>query len=280
MSFMSAMTDKKPIAVLDTGVGGLSVVAALRKLAPGEHIHYFADTAHLPYGLKSPELIKFLGFRAARTLVELAKPKILVIACHTISVWCLEKLSQELDIPVVGMLQPSIEGLKKLVAKHSYEQLGIISTKATLSSQAFRSAWEYISPANATQLQELACGPLVSLVEEGACSPQEMHIILNGLLPQAIKSVDALLIGCTHFSALVPALKQILKSSAHIIDAADLVTQHVINKLKEDTKLELDKNGSIQTYVSDNPERFLQVAPKFTAESMKIELIRLKETLR
>ena len=270
-------TDQKPIAVLDTGAGGLSVVAALRHLAPAEPICYFADTANLPYGLKSPELIKYLGLRAAKTLVMLTKPKMLVIACHTISVWCLEQLSRELDIPVIGMLKPSIDGLKKFVAQNSYKSLGLISTKATVSSGAFRSSWSYIDPDNKTKLIEHACGPLVSLVEEGALSFEELKIIINGLLPEAIKSVDALLIGCTHFSALVPVLRTLLPPQAHIIDAADLVALRVIHELKEARNLSAGGEGSIQTYVSDNPERFMSVAKKFTSEAMKIELIRLKD---
>jgi glutamate racemase len=270
----TTMTDHKPIAVLDTGAGGLSVVAALRHLAPMERICYFADTAHLPYGLKSPELIKFLGLRAAKTLVELTKPKILVIACHTISVWCLDILASELDIPVIGMLKPSINGLKKLIAHNSYETLGLISTKATVNSGAFRSSWAIIDPENKTKLIEHACGPLVSLVEEGMLGQQELQIILDGLLPQNIKSVDALLIGCTHFSALVPVIRKILKPQAHIIDAADLVACEAVARLSETKKLAAKENGFIQTFVSDNPERFLSVATKFTSEAINIELIR------
>jgi glutamate racemase len=273
-------TYQKPIAVLDTGAGGLSVVAALRQLAPAERICYFADTAHLPYGLKSPELIKYLGMRAAKTLVALTKPKMLVIACHTISVWCLEELSSELDIPVIGMLKPSIEGLKKLIACNNYASLGLISTKATVSSGAFRRSWAYIDPHNKCQLIEHACGPLVSLVEEGVLSSHELKIILDGLLPEAIKSVDALLIGCTHFSALIPVLRTLLAPRAHIIDAADLVAMRVIQELKEAHNLQKASEGFIEAYVSDNPERFIDVAKKFTNEAIKIELIRLKEQAR
>jgi len=274
------MSDHKPIAVLDTGAGGLSVVAALRHLAPAERICYFADTANLPYGLKSPELIKYLGLRAAKALVELTKPKMLVIACHTISVWCLEQLASEFDLPVIGMLKPSIEGLKSLVARNNYASLGLISTKATVNSKAFRSSWTYIDPENKTKFVEHACGPLVSLVEEGVLNPEELKLIISGLLPQSIKSVDALLIGCTHFSALTPVLRTLLKPRAHIIDAADLVALQVVNQLKDAHNLLSGTNGSIQTYVSDNPERFLSVAEKFTSEAMKIELIRLKDSAR
>jgi glutamate racemase len=271
---MNGVMINRPIAVLDTGVGGLSVVKALRNMAPDEVIHYFADTAYLPYGLKSPEFIKFLGLRAARALVKHVRPKILVIACHTISVWCLKELEDELKIPVVAMLEPSINGLKKLIYSHAYARVAIISTKATLSSGAYSKAWNFIDPTHKSTLIEHACSPLVSLIEEGFAEKKELHMIIDSLLPQAIKEANALLLGCTHFSALTPVLTTILRPGAHIIDAAYLVAAAVIEKLKEDNILAQNSQGFIKGYVSDNPERFLDIAKLFINEPLSIEVMR------
>src|SRR5580704_12784757 len=106
------MMDSRPIAVLDSGVGGLSVVSAISRIRPEENIHYFADTAHLPYGIKSPQLIKYLSLRMAKKLVDLSSCKMLVVACHTISAWCLEEIRGLVGIPVIGMVEPSIRGLR------------------------------------------------------------------------------------------------------------------------------------------------------------------------
>lgn len=266
------MSDNRPIAVLDTGAGGLSVVAALRAIAPWEEIYYFADYAHLPYGLKSPELIRRLALEAVETLVKLSQCKMLVIACHTISVWCLEEIQASLSIPVMGMLEPSIKGLHNYVKKHPLQSLGIISTKATLQSGAYRRFWPTISVH--TNLVEQACGPLVSLIEEGAVSPAQLQVIVSQLLADDIKNADAVMIGCTHFSALIPILRTVLKPNCAIIDAAHFVSDQVYQDLKESHQL-ADRHHKmpIKAYVSDNPERFLNVAQSFIGEKLEIKLV-------
>lgn len=265
------VSDNRPIAILDTGAGGLSVVAALRTIAPNEEIYYFADYAHLPYGLKSPELIRTLAVRAAQTLVELSHCKLLIIACHTISVLCLKELKATFPIPVVGMLEPSIIGLKNYLQKKPLQSLGIISTKATLDSGAYRNSWPHGAH---TQLIEQACGPLVSLIEESVVSKKQLHVIVGQLLDDKIKSADGVMIGCTHFSALIPILKAVLKPHCAIIDAAHFVSEHVYQNLKESHQLTArDHHVPIKAFVSDNPERFLKVAQSFMSEQLDVKLV-------
>jgi glutamate racemase len=263
-----------PIAVLDTGAGGLNVVAAIRRLLPREDIVYFADTAHLPYGTKSPQLIKYLTLKMAKKVIELSSCKILVIACHTMSVWCLEDLEKIVLVPVIGMVEPSIQGLKLLMTHKFLRTIGVLSTKATLHSGSYRKAWPSIDPEAKVTLIEHACGPLVSIVEEGNIDHHDLVFVLDHLLPETIKRCDALLIGCTHFSTLTSSLMKVLRPHCHIVDAADLVAEKVHMILENSRGFSSHGSaGQLIAYVSDNTERFANVARKFIEEECSVRLI-------
>lgn len=246
-----------PIAVLDSGAGGLSVVRAIRNLSPLEDIYYFADTKNLPYGIKSPELIKKLALDLAKKAVEISNCRLLVIACHTISVTCLNEIQKSVNVPVIGMVDPSLLGLKELLAKDQIKQVGVISTKATVLSGVYKK----LGPS----MVEHAAGPLVSLVEDSDLDEHELTKVLQFLLPKSIKECDALLIGCTHFSALIDCLKQVLKPSCFIVDAADILAL----MLKNDHKL-FGGQKILKIFVSDNPERFQITARRFMKEELSI----------
>lgn len=260
-----------PIAVLDTGAGGLSVLKAIRYHLPHEDIFYFADTAHLPYGIKSPELIKFLALKMARKIKEISSCKVLVIACHTISVSCLLDIEKELSIPVMGMLKPSLLGLRKLAQDHSLMKFGVLSTRATFDSGVYRKAWASVEQQKV--FVEQACGPLVSLVEDADVNIKELASILAGLLSDDIKSCDALLLGCTHFSALYSSLSQVLKPGCRIIDAAYYAAQFLVDSFPELFQNNKSDRGRVIAHVTDNPERFKKISRRFIEEELTVELI-------
>lgn len=263
-----------PIGVLDTGAGGLSVVRAIRECMPHEDIHYFADTAHVPYGIKSPELITHLAVKMAKRLVDLSSCKLLVVACHTISVWCLAEIERAVKIPVIGMVEPSVAGLAKLVAARAPQSIGVLSTKATLDSRVYHKSWPHIDPRGETRLVEHACGPMVSLVEEDV-DDNDAENILKHFLPEKIKDADMLLLGCTHFSALITPIKRVVNPSCMIVDAgalaADSASLHLANTsmLSEGTHA-----GRLTVYVTDNRERFQIIARRFMDDALLIELLR------
>lgn len=269
------MSKSLPIAVFDTGAGGLSVVNILRSLLPHEDIYYFADTANLPYGIKSPELISHLSLKMVKKIVEISSCKMLVIACHTVSVWCLKEIQQSLSIPVVGMVEPSILGLKQLIASKKLASVGILSTKATLMSKTYRSLWPSIDPKNHIALVEHASSPLVSLVEEeGDLDPGEIVPIINQFIPTAIKQCDALLIGCTHFSALKQGLKRVCKPGCDIVDGALLAAQFTKDLLLNQDLLNPNESlGNFKVYISDNKERFIFIAKRFIKDELLVTLM-------
>lgn len=265
---MNENNNLKPICVIDTGVGGLSVVKALSKLSSKENIHYFADTANLPYGYKSKDLIKKLSFSLVHKAIKQSNPKLIVIACHTISVTALEDMQKEISIPIIGMLNPSILGLSKIVIENNINSLGILSTKATFDSKAYQNGLKKL----ALTLNEKAVGSLVSLVEENCFNHAELVMILNTMLSDNIKNSDALLLGCTHFSALLNALKSVCKNNCLIIDAADLVASNVMQTLEAAKALSSTAKPTIKLFVTDNPERFKHAAKQFIEMDYEINL--------
>lgn len=270
------MLSSSPIAVLDSGAGGLSVVNALRLIVPHEEIHYFADTAHLPYGSKSPELINHLALKMARTLHDLSRCKLMIVACHTISTWSLSTIALALKIPIIGMVEPSITGLRRLALQdETLASVGIISTKATVLSRAYLKAWPSIDPHQRIKLFEQPSGPLVNLVEEPDIDFTTISSLVSQCLAPSIKNSDAVLIGCTHFTALVPMLRTILKQGCHLVDSAIFAANEAEDFLDRHS-LHTTRTGGrpIVAYVSDNPERFKIIARRFIDENLIIEWLR------
>lgn len=268
------MPQSFPIAVIDSGAGGLSVVESLRKVLPCEDIVYFADTAHLPYGIKSPELIKRLSLAMAKKVVEISSCKLLVVACHTISVSCLKDIKKALPIPVIGMVEPSLQGLSLLMAKKPLASVGILSTKATKHTGVYREKWPSLANAHAIELIEHASTPLVYIVEEDGIHKEDMLPTVAQFIPPTLRTVDALLIGCTHFSALKPVLSAILKPQCTIVDGADFAAEAAKNLLDHlDLRQKEAKPGQIKIYVSDNEQRFINIAKRFTDNELSVTLI-------
>lgn len=268
------MPQSSPIAVIDSGAGGLSVVDSLRKALPCEDIVYFADTAHLPYGIKSPELIKRLSLAMAQKIVDISSCKMLVVACHTISVSCLDDIKKALPIPVMGMVEPSMKGLSDLIAKKPLSSVGILSTKATKQAGVYRAQWPFIAQSHTIELIEHASTPLVYVVEEDGMLEKDMLPIVAQFIPPALRKVDALLIGCTHFSALKPVLSAILKPECTIVDGADFVATAAKNFLDHfGVRQKESKTGQIKIYVSDNEQRFINIAKRFMGDELSVTLI-------
>lgn len=267
------MSRSLPIAIVDSGAGGLSVAHALRRSLPRENICYYGDTANLPYGLKSSKLIRELSMDLAQRAVVDSCAKLLVVACHTISALCLDDLQRVVSVPVIGMVEPTKRGLKNILRHHPYKSIGILSTNATYSSHVYRHAWADITDGRCVELMEYPCGILVSLVEEvDLLSTGDLSIILTHVLPSSLRCCEGLVLGCTHFSALKDHIQQMLPDGATVIDGADFVADEVQNRLNEMEMFKTTGTGWIKAKVTDNPDRFKVVARRFITEELSMEL--------
>jgi glutamate racemase len=209
-------TSTAPIGVFDSGIGGLTVVAALRKVLPGERILYVGDTARVPYGGKSAETVT----RYAREISDLLigeGASMIVVACNTASALAVPELSESCRVPMVGVLEP---GAAAAVKATRSGRIGVIGTRATIGSDAYGKAIRRLSPH--VEVIAESCPLLVPLIEEGMLEDSVTDEVLHRYLdPMLREGIDTLVLGCTHYPLLKPAIQRICGDGVTLVDSAE-----------------------------------------------------------
>ncbi len=249
-----------PIGVFDSGVGGLTILSALRKELPCENYMYFGDTAHCPYGTRSDVEITELSLRACRFLIEQGA-KLMVVACNTVSLIALTALRSAFSIPIVGV----VPAVKVAAGITRTGRIGIAAT-----NQAARAAYlgQLIQEfADGLQAFAIGCPELVTLVERGELGGLEVDItVKRALEPLLREEVDVIVLGCTHFPALRPAIERVAGHQVKVIDSAFAVAQRTRSLLDSKTLARPLKpghsTGGLQLWCSGDPARFSEVASK------------------
>ncbi|MBT3217288.1 MAG: glutamate racemase [Candidatus Marinimicrobia bacterium] len=253
------VADNRPIGVFDSGLGGLTVVKALQKLLPSESILYFGDTARVPYGNKSKNLIELYSTQISSFLYE-KKCKAFVVACNTASAQALEVLQKTFPIPVIGVIEP---GVNMAISTSKNGHIGVIGTVATIKSDAYEIALKNKNE-NVIVLNQ-PCPLFVPLVEEGWITGDVPKMVAKTYLKgMNADQVDTIILGCTHY----PLLKEIIQSSANgdtiLIDSAEAVATEVKQVLqKNDLITEISAQGKLESFVTDVPLRFEMLAHQF-----------------
>jgi glutamate racemase len=212
----------KPIAVLDSGVGGLTVVQELVRQLPREEIVYVGDTARCPYGSRSREEVLQFGYQLIDFLMPF-EPKMLVIACNTATAVILEELRETSPIPVVGVIHP---GARAAIKSTLTGRIGVIGTANTINSRLYEQALKQIHPQ--LYVTSLACPSLVTLVEEGRFEQEEVvDAVKEALNPLAHEEIDTLILGCTHYPLLAPAIQKVVGEQIQLISSADETAREV-----------------------------------------------------
>jgi len=262
---MAAPLADHPIGIFDSGVGGLTVLAALRRRLPAEHLLYLGDTARVPYGTKSPESVQRYASHAAGWLTARGI-KLLVVACNTASAVALETLRVELDpIPVIGVVEP---GAVAAVAASSCQRHLVLATEATASRHAYRAAIRQLAPE--AVVEELGCSLFVALAEEGWGDDDVARAVARKYLGHiaarpADSRPDTAILGCTHFPLVGGVIAEVLGPGIRIIDSASTTAEAVASRL---TELDLhtpttDGEGSISLAATDSAARFARTGSAF-----------------
>jgi glutamate racemase len=248
-----------PIGVFDSGVGGLTVLRALRRQLPQESFLYLGDTARLPYGTKSPKTVVHYAAQASDTLMQLGV-KLLVVACNTASAYALPTIQQQFPgIPVVGVIEP---GAAAAVAASKTGRIAVIATEATIQNKAYERAILGLNPT--AIVTGTSCSLFVALAEEGWVKGEIANAIareyLSPLFDGNLKP-DCLVLGCTHFPVLIPAIESVLNPTIKIVDSASTTAETVQQVLLASGRQRQDTESSQITFlVTDNPQRFIRVA--------------------
>ncbi len=246
----------QPIGVFDSGVGGLTVVAALRQLLPNESIIYLGDTARVPYGGKSPATVQRYSLEIAEMLVG-DGAKAIVVACNTASALAVPELQNKLTVPVTGVILP---GAQAAIAATRTGRIGVIGTRATIKSGAYERALRSLNPD--VRVMARACPLLVPLIEEGWLeNPISDEIILQYLKPLIDEGIDTLVLGCTHYPLLRTAIGRLVGERITLVDSAQNCAIAVHELLgQEGLTAPPNAAGTLRVGLTDPPDSFLRVA--------------------
>ena len=254
MSAPSVNADR-PIAVFDSGIGGLTVVSALRRELPGESIVYLGDTARVPYGGKSRATIERYSEEIA-TLLVAEGAKMVVVACNTASALALGRLREVLTVPVEGVIEPGVEAA--LAATRS-GHVAVIGTKATVGSRAYADTLKSARPG--IRVTSVACPLLVPLVEEALFDDSITDAVLERYLaPLCESDADTLVLGCTHYPLLSRAIARVAGPKITLVDSAANCARVVAGRLEQaGLSASASPRGSLKISFTDSPDKFLDV---------------------
>ena len=261
----------RPIGVFDSGIGGLTVVSALRALLPNESIFYLGDTARVPYGGKSATTVQRYSLEIASMLLE-ENAKTVVVACNTASAVALPQLTESVPVRVTGVILP---GAQAAVAATRSGHVGVIGTRATIKSGAYERALRSLNPE--IRVTARACPLLVPLIEEGWLEqPITDQIILKYVGPLVDEGIDTLVLGCTHYPLLRKAMARLLGDSITLVDSAQNCANAVRDLLvRENLRAPETDTGRLQVALTDQPDSFLRVARE--ALQLDVGEIQLRE---
>ena len=260
------------IGVFDSGFGGLTVLRELLPLIPGAHYIYLGDTARLPYGSKSQTTIARYAVESARFLEDRGADH-LVIACNTASALALQEISDAVDIPVTGVIEPAVQAAHQ---RHPNAEVLVLATSATVHSHAYHRQ----CAAQGLRATEKACPLLVPLVEEGWIDHHITRDVIRIYLQEALaaSSPEAVLLGCTHYPLIAPIIAATLKelgSHAEVIDSARATAIAVECAMREYGKLSSGQ-ASFECFVTDSVEKFERLGSRFLGRPVEgVQLVDL-----
>lgn len=226
------MSNKNPIGLFDSGIGGTSIWKEVNALLPNEDTIYLADSKNAPYGKKTKQEIIDLCFKNVDFLLS-QNCKLIVVACNTATTNAIKEMREKYDIPFIG-IEPAI---KPAANQSETQKIGILATKGTLNSELFNRQVENFS--NVKILEQVGHG-LVELIESGKIDSEEMRNLLkNYLRPMIAENIDYLVLGCSHYPYLIPEIKKIIPNHIKIIDSGEAVAKQ--------TRIILEKNNLLNS---------------------------------
>lgn len=220
------------IGICDSGIGGLTVAKEIIKQLPNENIIYLGDTARVPYGVRDKETITKFAKELVNFLVE-KNVKLIVVACNTISATCLTELEKISPVPVIGVIQPTVD---EVVLNLKSKIIGVIGTRATINSQSYENKIKKTNPT--INVVSQACPLFVPLIEEGFTDHPATKIIVKEYLKDfENKNLDALILGCTHYPMIKNMIQEVVGNTIKIVDSAKPTTLQLIKVLKSNNLL-------------------------------------------
>jgi len=247
-----------PIGVFDSGIGGLTVAAALKRLLPSEAIFYIGDTARVPYGGKSRKTVERYSVEIGGLLLA-EQAKIIVVACNTASALAVPRMKEIFNVPVQGVVAP---GAEAAVRATKNGRIGVIGTRATIASGAYERAIHALDPK--LKVFSDPCPLLVPFIEEGLFDdPITDQVIARYLEPLLAENIDTLVLGCTHYPLARLAIGRVAGDKVTLVDSAENCALAVKALLESQTLASPgDRLGKLDVALTDSTEGFLRTAER------------------
>ncbi len=260
--------DELPIGVFDSGLGGLTVLKALRRRLPYENYIYLGDMARLPYGSKSQSVVKEYTRECLQFLVE-QKVKAIVVACNTASAMALPELQSEFPVPLFGVIEPGVQaGLR---SRKNPEKILVLATQSTVRSEAYLKAFSSADPR--VEVEQRACPLLVSLAEEGWFDHELTSAVMERYLSDVEwEQVRTVVLGCTHFPLLEKSFRRVLPVGVALVHGGPLLAEQVAQVLKEKNILGVSGSARVRLLTTDKVGVRLPLLEDWigTLEEMKV----------
>jgi glutamate racemase len=270
---MSEGSRAQAIGIFDSGMGGLTVMRALKARLPHEHFIYLGDTARLPYGTKSGETVSRYAVQAASALVK-RRVKFIVVACNTASAVALPALQAALaPIPIVGVVEP---GAQAALAAAPDGPIAVIATESTVRGGAYERALHAINLD--VTVQQIACPLFVPLAEEGLIDGPIAELVAQRYLGALTNNAPprALVLGCTHFPVLKDVIARTIGDDILLVDSADTVAEAVVQLLSAAKLASEEPSTKADEFLAtDAPERFARVGKIFLGRKIDAEFVTL-----
>lgn len=260
-----------PIGIFDSGIGGLTVAREIVKQLPNESTIYLGDTARVPYGTRSKEVITQFGFELVKFLLK-RNVKAMVIACNTISAVALSEIEKTSPVPVVGVVKPAVKKAvsvtkNKASLLRGNKRIGVIGTQGTIQSKAYENEIKKMDPG--IKVFSVGCPLFVPLAEEGLDNHEATRLVAKDYLDDIIASnIDTLILGCTHYPLLLETISKTVGPNVGLVDSAEPTAEELKKILQDRKLLSNNKNPTYEFYVTDAPERVFQVAGRFFGSDM------------
>lgn len=263
------MVRNAPIGVMDSGVGGLTVVGELWRQLPTEEVLFYGDSARCPYGDRTPAEIARFTFRALDFLVA-SGVKMLVIACNTATAVCLDMARKRYAVPVIGVISP---GARAAIAATSSKRVGVIGTSATIQSQSYPRALR--AAHRGIRTWSVACPGFVEIVEQGAMNDEASRaFVRTALVPLDQADIDTLILGCTHYPLLAPVIGEVMGQGVRLISSAEETARDVSLWLTENRMTRIDLRAPGHRFLtSGDPAQFERIGSQWLGRSIRAEYL-------
>lgn len=256
--------DKRPIGMFDSGVGGLTVLKEVKKLLPNEKIIYLGDTKRFPYGSKSKDAIIEASRNCVKYLIE-KNVKLIVIACGTATSQSIDILKKEFEIPIIGIIEPTVDYLEKQVK--SKETIGVIATQGTIRSNA----WEekILEKIENVKVLSEATPLLATMAEQGWTNNKVAKCTIKEYM-KCFKKIDRLILGCTHYPLFEKIIKKELGKKVDVINVGEKVAFYLMDFLKKNNMENDKETKKFAIYLTNHEKEFVTIANKLLEQEIEV----------